>query len=428
MRRSMASVFLLCLVVFFVNGRPHPEVDCVAAPYMAWSLVRHASYDLQDYSELERYVGGPIRVRPDGSWVSMRPPGSALAAVPFVAPFAMFSEQPLREGVMHHLGKLTAAVSVAGAAVFFFVVCRRLAPAGAWPATVLFALGTCLWSVASQALWMHGPAVFWLCCALYLLTRPNSDIGVCHLAAGLALGLAVLTRPTTAFFVLATGGTLLTQRRWHSFVWLVLGGMIPGIIFCHYNWLNFGHPLLGGYEDDNWAESPPLWLGLSGLLVAPSRGVLVYSPALLLAFLGAWMMIRRRDDEPWTPVRGLILAWLAASGITLLFYARWHDWRGGWCYGPRFLCETMPTLCLLFAIAYSRLRSTWHRGAALSLVALSVSVNAVGVFGYSGYEAWQRRHELPDQGRCLFSLEDTQIEAHARALLRKLTGVTKENP
>ena len=55
-------------------------------------------------------------------------------------------------------------------------------------------------------------------------------------------------------------------------------------------------------------------------------------------------------------------------------------------------------------------------------VGLSVAVHLVGVFGYGGYEAWQRRHDPPDQGRSLFSFHDTQIPAHARALGRKLTG------
>ena len=420
-KKSAAIVFLLFLAVFLLNGRPLPEVDCVAAPYMAWSLVRHGSYDLRHYPELERYVGGPIRARPDGSWVSMRPPGSALAAVPFVAPFALFRDQPLRTLNMHHLGKLAAAMAVAGAAVFFFLICRRLAPAAAWPATVLFAMGTCLYSVASQALWMHGPAVFWLCCALYFLTRPDSDMVGSRLAAGLALGFAALTRPTTVFFALATVGALVAQRRLRGVMWLMLGALLPAILLVHYNWAHFGHPLLGGYENDDWNTSSPLWLGLSGLLIAPSRGLFVYSPALLLAIPGAWMLFHR-SDEPATSARSMLLSWLAAVGVTVVFFARWHDWWGGWSYGPRFLSETMPVLGLSFAVAYAGLRYQWQRAVAIALVVLSVSVHALGVFGHSGYAAWQLRHMSPDGGRSLFALEDTQIEAHARALIQKLRG------
>lgn len=81
MKYPAAGIFLLCLLVFMANGRPQPEVDCVPAPYTAWSLVRHASSDLQ-VLPAKGVLGGTIRVRADGSWGSMYPPGSAWAAFP----------------------------------------------------------------------------------------------------------------------------------------------------------------------------------------------------------------------------------------------------------------------------------------------------------------------------------------------------------
>lgn len=421
MFKSVAGTMLTCMVVYLANGRPHPEVDCVAAPYTAWSLVRHGTLDLRPYPTLGRYCGSCIRELPEGSWVSMRPPGSALAAVPVVAPLALTLPEPLADNAMHHLGKLAAAFSVAAATGFFYVVCRRLAPAGAWPATILFGLGTCLCSVASQALWMHGPATFWLVCTLFILYRDDSSRTSTGVAAGIAQGIAVLTRPTTLFFALATGMGLLLQRRWRLLFGLTVGSALPLACLCLLNWSMFGDPFLGGYASDNWSESPPWWLGLGGLLVAPSRGVLVYSPALVLVPLGL-RHLARRGDQPWSAPRAVLVCWSLAAALTVLFYARWHDWRGGWCYGPRFLCETMPILCLLFAIAYSKLRESWPRRLAVGLVGLSVAVHLMGIFGYGGYEPWQRRHDLPDQGKCLFSLDDTQIEAHTRAFLQKWTG------
>jgi Dolichyl-phosphate-mannose-protein mannosyltransferase len=422
MRISLASLIATLLLIYQLNGRPHPEVDCVAAPYTAWSLVCHASLDLRGDSDLLYLVGDHIGVMPDGSWVSIRPPGSALAAIPVVAPFAIFREHPLPAPFMNQLGKLAAACSVAIAAALFFVVCRRLAPTSAWPATILFSLGTCLCSVASQALWMHGPATMWLCLSLFVLTRGDADRAHWNAAAGLGLGIAILTRPTTMFFALATAVALLTQRRWRATLLLSLGVAIPVACLCLLNWLEFGNPILGGYANENWQEAPPWWLGLGGLLIAPSRGVLVYSPALILVPLGVWKLLGR-ENTPLHGVRSLLVAWLAAAGATLLFYARWHDWRGGWCYGPRFLCETMPILCLAFAFAYEKLQTGWQRRFAVALVGLSVVVHLVGIFGYKGYEDWQVRHQLPDQGRCLFAFHDTQIEAHAKALAHKLFGI-----
>jgi hypothetical protein len=420
MRRSTLVVFLTCLVVYHTTGRPQAEVDCVAAPYTAFSLVRHGSLDLHYYSELRPQVGEDIRELSDGTWVSMRPPGSAFMAVPFIAPFAVLRERPPRALDMLYLGKISAAFSVAAAASFLFAVCKRLIPNAAWPATLFFAFGTCLCSVASQALWMHGPATCWLCCALYFLTRADSDRPACCVASGLALGLAVVTRPTVALFGLATVAAMVIERRWRELAWLMAGGAAPAVFLCLINWAYFGDPIWGGYAFFTGTKPPPLWLGMSGLLVAPSRGVLIYSPALLLIVPGIIRLLRV-NHEPLEATRLLIVSWLVAASGTLLFYARWTDWRGGWCYGPRYLCETMPILCLTFGIGYAGFLACWKRRVAVGLVVLSVAIHLVGIFGHSGYTAWQLRHSLPDEGRCLLEFNDTQIEAHARALARKLT-------
>ena len=325
MRGRLIALFLVVLAAAFANGRPHAEVDCVAAPYTAWSLVRDGTFDVGRYPELN--PGDQYHIRPvrGDLRVSIRPPGNALAAVPFVAPFALTRERPLSSLAMLQLGKGVGAACVAAAACLFFVVCLRLAPAGAWPATVLFAFGTCLFSVASQSLWMHGPAVFWLCAALYLLTGERAEEASRLFASGFALGLAVLARPSTAFFAAATVTALVARGRWRNAAVLALGGVIPAVCLFSYNWHYFGNIAVGGYQEVDWASRPPLWMGLGGLLVAPSRGVLTYSPALLFAIHGA-VCLWRRTNEAADPIRTLILSWLLTGVGTVLFYARWIDW------------------------------------------------------------------------------------------------------
>jgi hypothetical protein len=412
--RASLAIFLGCLVLYHLNGRPHAGFDTFAAPYTAWSLVRHGSLDLRPYEELRLCLGTHVKELPDGRWVSIRGPGSALVAVPVVAPLAMIHERPPSATTMHHLGKLAAAGCVAAAAVLFFGLCRRLAPSAAWPPTVLFALGTGLASVASQALWMHGPATLWLCWALVLLLPASEELTPLRAAgAGLALGLAILTRPTTAVFAVASGITLLTQRRWRAAGGLLLGGLIPAAFQVLLNYRFFGDPFVGGYGQENWTMPTPLAWGLAGLLVAPSRGLLVYSPALVLLPLGLWALCRNRVGS----AGGLLLAWSAAAAGTVLFYAKWYDWSGGWCFGPRFLCEILPICCLLFALGYAALRSRWSQRVARVLIGLSVAVQVVGMMGHSAETDWCLRHEMSDQGRSLFAWRDTQIEAYARAML-----------
>ena len=419
--KAAAWVAVGLVAAYHLNGRPQAETDCVPAPYAAWSLVRHGSLDLAPYPDLAAQLGGSVRETAGGAVVSRYPYGSAMAMAPFVAPAAAARAEPLSAGWMKKLGKFAAACYVAAAAGLFYLVCRAVAPAGRWPATVLFGLGTCLYSVASQAIWMHGPAVFWACLALWRLTRPGDLSAAGGAVAGLALGLATVTRPTAGLFALATGAALLAQGRWRAALAAGAGGAVPVAVLFFINWHQFGNPFLGGYAAEYDLPGPPLWLGLSGQLVAPSRGVFVYSPALLLAPVGAVIVWRRRAE--FAGRRGVILAWLGAAAATVLYYARWHDWRGGWCFGPRFLCESMPVMCLLVAVAYGALTKTRLRAAAWGLVGLSVAVHVIGVFGHDAHRDWQIRSYAPDDhGLCLFQLRDTQIEAHARSLGAKVSG------
>jgi hypothetical protein len=84
----------------------------------------------------------------------------------------------------------------------------------------------------------------------------------------------------------------------------------------------------------------------------------------------------------------------------------------------------MPLLCLLAGFGFAPVAAGWRRHAASGLIALSILIHGLGAFGHSGYTAWhQRRHQTFEQtGPAMFDLRDSQIEAHARAVLHKLTG------
>ena len=88
-------VLLGCLALYSVNGRSIAEVDCDVAPYAAWSLVRHGTFDVSAYAVTRELPGGVVVAARDGSLVSKYPPGSTLAAAPLIAPLAMVWQEPL---------------------------------------------------------------------------------------------------------------------------------------------------------------------------------------------------------------------------------------------------------------------------------------------------------------------------------------------
>src|SRR5262249_41557538 len=121
-----------------------------------------------------------------------------------------------------------------------------------------------------------------------------------------------------------------------------------------------------------WAGSIPE--GLAGLLVSPSRGLLVYSPVLLFALGGAVLAFGERVAP--------LLRWLAgAAGASVLMLAGFSVWWGGHSFGPRLLADVLPILALLLLPVWPRLQGSRPlRAVFLVLLGLSVGVQVVGAF------------------------------------------------
>lgn len=409
-------IFVGFLALYSINGRSIAEVDCDVAPYAAWNIVRHGSFDVSAYPVTRALEGAAaIRTR-NGLLVSKYPPGSTLAAIPFVAPLASFQAEPLsKRSRMRRLGKLIASSYVAATIVLIWAMIRRLAPSAAVPATLLAGAGTMLWSTASQGFWAHGPATFFLALALFLLLGNRNDLSLVTVAcAGICLGMAILSRPTTGLFAVASVLGLLFGKRWRESVVLIATVSVIGGLLVAYNQHYFGNFLAGGYLEEASAWSTPLHVGLGGLLVAPSRGLLVYIPAFILLPLG---LIRLAAGSPESAdERRMVAAWIGATAATVLVYAKWHAWWGGWTFGPRFLIEAIPVWILLFAFAYQYVCDRWGangRRVVWFLILASVTVQFVGVFGY--HVDWMDSHGAAD----MFSLDDTQIGSRVRVLITK---------
>src|SRR5262249_4299497 len=107
--RTNVAIFFSLLAIYLANGRAHPEVDCLAAPYEAWSLATRGSLDWREYPRFIYLLGYHVLECPDGTWASRRPPGTALTALPVIAPLALLRDAPPRETSMDQLGKVAAA-------------------------------------------------------------------------------------------------------------------------------------------------------------------------------------------------------------------------------------------------------------------------------------------------------------------------------
>ncbi len=275
-----------------------------------------------------------------------------------------------------------------------------------------YGLATCAWSLLSQTLWQQSPAAFFSLLAAVIFLRERRTRGA--VLCGVAVGLAVLCRPTHAVLVGVLGGAWLVRDR-RSLLPFLLGGLPLALALVSYNNFYFDSPFAFGQmlrsttvamRKSGSAElwSTPFFTGLFGLLFSPSRGLFVYTPFLLFGLWGAWAAWR---DAALRALRPISLGALAL----LLPACKWFDWWGGWCFGYRPLLDLVPFLMLLIAPLLATLWShKLLRGlAGLLLVwSLGVQIIGVGAFNMASWNAQPDIDRKPNRAR-LWSWSDSQL-------------------
>ncbi|HEV2011099.1 MAG TPA: hypothetical protein VGS17_08760 [Candidatus Limnocylindria bacterium] len=311
----------------------------------------HLAQGQEVFTTTPRSAGGPPPPLPGEHVCSIFPPGIAILALPILLPAVLLGVPASDATSLLLLGHLVASILEAIVALVLWSVFRRFVSAR-WSVglVLLYLLATSVRTVASQALWQHAGVHLAIAAALWLMLDERAVSAGRAFLAGLALGLGTVARQTTA--VVAAG---IVSRR--TFMRTVAGfgiGIVPLLV---YNAFAFGDPFEQGYGTKPF--DTPMLTGLYGLLLSPSRGLLVYAPYLAFA-IAALVLAWRRRGHVAARLRGLGIVAFA----TLLLYATYTEWWGGRVFGARFLDDQAPILfvALAWGIGQGLLsRALWRR-------------------------------------------------------------------
>jgi len=329
---------------------------------------------------------------PDGHLYAKYGLGTSLIATPLY-----IASQTLALGAVQ-MTWLLNAVLTALTGVLVFLSARSLGYRDGVALVTGLLYGLCTpAAVYSQSFFSEPLAAGGLLAAGYFLLQfHHRRRAVVAVAAGTALGLALLARISNLIVVPILGLYLLTQcgpphlagrsergedtpgrwwrwlvRAWGPGLAFVVPLVLGALVVAGYNWLRYGHPFQTGYHPLE-TFSTPFLTGLVGLLFSPGKGLFLYAPVLVLAVVACPTFFRRHRAEALM-VGGVLAA-------HLLLYSPWFVWHGGHCWGPRFLVPTLPFLALALAPAVAW--AAWSRwGLALlsALALLSGTVQALGL-------------------------------------------------
>jgi hypothetical protein len=367
-------VLLFVLMVYMLTAPGHLQtIDMSSQLAVGRSLVEHLTFT----------APGGLGVQGlHGIHYSKHAIGESLLLLPVVILGELVPRADMGTVTAFAASLLTAAVAAAAVSILFLFALDLGARVRTAAVTALiFAFCTMQWSYAHDAFDIT-PTGCCLLLALFAahrmrLRRPGRWL----LVSGWALACAILLRVPSAALMPIYGlyvyqcwpcrtqsARLIALCRWSLPTLAVLA------FTGWYDWVRFGTPLETGYGiGSSNGFTFPLWQGLAGLLISPGKSIFLYSPVLVLAFIGYPSFVRRD--------RSLALAVLAIAVVTVFFYARFHDWSGDWAWGPRFMLPFIPLL-LLAIIGVVETWATWNwrlRAGAGLLISASIAVQLLGI-------------------------------------------------
>jgi hypothetical protein len=291
-----------------------------------------------------------------GRQYSNKAPGLALASAPGYLLARPIAGPPARANlrlVLTAMRWFGATLPLLAMALLFGRVarergaeCSEFAVAVLLFGTPLFTYGLLLFSHALVA-----SALFAAWVLLYLRDRGG-------VAAGALIGIAVMSEYPIVIGAIVLLAGLAATRQWKRLALTAAGGAPFAILLGIYHTVAFGGPFIAPYSFDKLPQYRQLGgTGVFGLqlpslriaaetLVHPARGLLLFSPILLLC-VAAFPHAKRALP------RAAFATLVAMPAAIFLIYSGYPNWHGGWNVGPRYVTAILPFL--VFPLAFGRI-------------------------------------------------------------------------
>jgi hypothetical protein len=349
-------------------SRVRQVADSKYSILLSESLLHHGSFSLDHYAipglipdqQIAPGFGGIYQLELiNGHSYYFFPAGSSVLSIPYVALMnALGVAAANADGTYNPRGEMRiqaslAAILMAVLASLIFFAGRFLLTPG-WSMLIAFgsALGTQIWSTASRGLWSDTWGILLLGFVVYILL--GQEIGRHRIRPMLLASLlawSYFVRPTNSLPVVAVSMYILLFYR-PLFIRSAAVGGVWLAAFVAYSWYHFGQ-VLPNYYLASRLDFHLFWTALAANLISPSRGLLVFVPAII--FVG-YLLIRY--TKALVSPRLLVLS-LAIIAAHLIVISGFPQWWAGHCFGPRFTTGLVPWFVLLSILAV-KARLTWH--------------------------------------------------------------------
>ena len=414
--RIEIKLFLTIWLVYAVFATPAGGVTPNRYVDLVHSIVNEGRFEIDTYHE-----NTIDKAYYNGHYYAGALPGPALLAVPAYVVFKGVYEivpESLKEvagNVESYQKQKQPGSSFYGAVdnveFFFsqlFLVACVVGGISALSAVMVFSILKLLNAEDRVALWLtfcyaFGTIIFWnstvffeqvftiffVVTGFYMLFRAKREsLWSEYFIAGVFTGGALLVELSGVFAIgLISLYSVIKVRQFRKILVYAIGVSIPLVILAVYNYILFGNPLStpyqhlvgGGYEDvmgeGFGGVTYPHIDRFVGLLFSPARGILAFSPIVILGLWGLVSRLVKRDQvTPETIFFGAMVA------VYFLFVSSFRGWNAGNGFGPRYLSSGLPFMVIPAVFIFN------HRNMMVGLVLglVSIFINWAGAqYGFA---------------------------------------------
>lgn len=382
---ALAALSLLAFTIAYYSPINYNNSDPYLTLLTSQAILERGTIKLDHYAEqgmeLEKHS-----VKKNGHRYYYFPLGTPLYALPFVGLAKMGGLDMTRPRDDAFLQNLLSALSVAAALLFIYRLCRCFLNSGlSLLFSSFFVFGSSLMSTMGTALWnVNCTTLIILATLLFIVGYDRGQRQSLNpYLLGFLLFSAYLCRPTAAVFIVVIFAYTLFKDR-VVFLKMALTSLGFLCLFVLFSWFEFQQLLPDYYLPSRLSQTSTFWLALYGNFFSPSRGVLIFSPYLLLTPVGILLGLKKlaRQSLFWAA-----LFWTLLHAIAI---SRFPGWWGGESYGSRLFTDAFPALILLTLLIWNillrRLASHWRRlafGMLLICGGLSIFIHSYqGLYNY----------------------------------------------
>jgi len=340
-KKTKYVLLLVCLLIIVcckLNRNHYSIGDPFGTLLLSQALIEHGSIRLDPYAD--KIPAGYQFQQKNGHTYYYFPLGTSIMVMPMAA-IALAAGKNMLDDNRRLQEKMTGPVNVA-VFLFLFLIARRFLndlPAALMAAGFWFS--TSLASVLGTALWSHDFAILFALISLWMITSPKPMTIRTGFAIGLVLFLGYLSRPTLSLLAVAIVLFIFANRKPLQAVAICSAFALCMLLFMRFSWQEFGQ-LLPDYYMPKRLESNTFGLALYGNMLSPARGLLIYTPILLVLALKPQdtVIAAKHNKFLWLSM----LFWVTTHWI---FVSRFPHWWGGFSYGPRLMVDIMPAIFVL---------------------------------------------------------------------------------